>query len=131
MLWVGVSNIAAATNEIAAWNSMLRMPLSFGRTFIRGRIVSVNPRDAKEFANEACFSIASQTIDAVQTLAYDAARHNFVAAKVLRGLRAYEVSNSLFGFLIGVAASWPFRSAARPDGRCGIASSTALQTGGQ
>ena len=98
MLWVGVSNIAAATNEIAAWNSTLRMPLSFGRTFIRGRIVSVNPRDAKEFANEACFSIASQTIDAVQTLAYDAARHNFVAAKVLRGLRAYEVSNSLFGF---------------------------------
>jgi len=50
--------------------------------FIRGRIVSVNPRDAKELANEACFSEACQTIDAVRTLAYDAARHSFAVCEV-------------------------------------------------
>jgi len=42
-----------------------------------GRILSVNPHDAKEIAEKASFGAASQTIDAARTLAYDAARYSF------------------------------------------------------
>jgi len=48
----------------------------------KGRILSVNSRDAKEINENASFSAASPTIDAARTLAYDAARHSFVFAKV-------------------------------------------------